>query len=107
MQTWKTRDFVLAGLYTDEEAVVQDAMRALLSERPQLRLELAIHRYRAEQISLAKAAALAGVEAEKARRTTKPMSNRTGTRNISLPLRDLRLMYWFCIVSSFANSDEA
>lgn len=67
MEAWKTEDFVLAGLYEDENAVVQDAVRALLSERPQLRLEVAIHRYRAEEISLAKAAALAGVSWERMR----------------------------------------
>ena len=67
MEAWKTKDFVLAGLYEDEDAVVQDAVRALLSERPQLRLEVAIHRYRAEEISLAKAAALAGVSWERMR----------------------------------------
>jgi len=67
MQTWKTQDLVVAGLYKDEEAVVQDAIRALLSERPQLRLELAIHRYRSKEISLAKAAALAGVSWERMR----------------------------------------
>ena len=59
MQTWNTKDLVLAGLYEDEQAVVRDAMRALLSERPQLRIELAIHRYRLEEVSLAKAASLA------------------------------------------------
>jgi predicted HTH domain antitoxin len=67
MEAWKTKDFVSAGLYEDEKAVVQDAMRALLSERPQLRLELAIHRYQDEEISLAKAAALAGVSWERMR----------------------------------------
>ena len=67
MEAWKTKDFVSAGLYEDESAVVQDAVRALLSERPQLRLEVAIHRYRAEEISLAKAAALAGVSWERMR----------------------------------------
>jgi predicted HTH domain antitoxin len=67
MEGWKTEDLVSAGLYEDEKAVVRDAMRALLSERPQLRLELAIHRYRAEGISLAKAAALAGVSWERMR----------------------------------------
>jgi predicted HTH domain antitoxin len=67
MDAWKTKDLVLAGLYEDEKAVVQDAMRALLSERPQLRIELAIHRYRTEEISLAKAAALAGVSWERMR----------------------------------------
>ena len=67
METWQTRDFVSAGLYEDERDVVRDAMRALLSEKPQLRLELAIHRYRVEQVSLAKAAALAGVSWERMR----------------------------------------
>ena len=67
MQPWKTHDLVSAELYKDEQAVVQDAMRALLSERPHLRLELAIHRYRSEDISLAKAAALAGVSWERMR----------------------------------------
>jgi predicted HTH domain antitoxin len=67
METWKTKDLVSAGLYEDETAVVQDAMRALLSEPSQLRLELAIHRYRTEEISLAKAAALAGVSWERMR----------------------------------------
>ena len=67
MEAWRTKDFVSAGLYEDENAVVQDAVRALLSERPQLRLEVAIHRYRAEEISLAKAAALAGVPWERMR----------------------------------------
>ena len=66
MEAWKTED-LSAGLYEDEKDVVQDAMRALLSERPQLRLELAIHRYRAEEISLAKAAAPAGVSWERRR----------------------------------------
>jgi predicted HTH domain antitoxin len=48
-------------LYKDDESVVQDAVRALLTEKPQLRLEVAIHRYRTENISLAKAAELAGI----------------------------------------------
>ena len=61
METWQTRDFV----YKDERTVVQDAVRALLSEKPQLRLEVAVHRYRTEEISLAKAAALAGVSWER------------------------------------------
>jgi predicted HTH domain antitoxin len=50
-----------ARLYPSQEAVIQDALRALLQEKPQLRLELAIYRYQTEGISLAKAAHLAGV----------------------------------------------
>ena len=52
---------VNARLYPDREAVIQDALRVLLQEKPQLRVEVAIYRYQTEDISLAKAAHLAGV----------------------------------------------
>lgn len=57
----KARDFVKARLYRDEEAVIQDALRHLLRGRPDLRVQLTIHRYQTEEISLARAAHLAGV----------------------------------------------
>ena len=66
-EAWPTEHFVAAGLYEDDKAVVQDAVRALLTEKPQLRLEVAIHRYRTEDISLAKAAELAGVSWQRMR----------------------------------------
>ena len=48
-----SQGLVSIGLCEDEKAVVQDAMRALLSWRPQPRLELAIRRYRAKEVSFA------------------------------------------------------
>jgi predicted HTH domain antitoxin len=57
----KARDFVKAQLYENEEAVIQDALRHLLRARADLRLRLAIYRYKTEGISLAKAANLAGL----------------------------------------------
>jgi predicted HTH domain antitoxin len=57
----KAKDFVDAQIYEDEEAVIQDALRHLLRARADLRLRLAIHRYRTEDISLGKAATLAGL----------------------------------------------
>ena len=57
----KARDFVKARLYRDKEAVIQDALRHLLRGRPDLRVQLTIHRYQTEEISLARAAHLAGV----------------------------------------------
>lgn len=48
-------------LYPSREAVIQDALRSLLHERPQLRIELAVHSYLNQDISLAKAAYLARV----------------------------------------------
>jgi predicted HTH domain antitoxin len=55
------QDFVKARLYDNEEDVIQDALRHLLRGRPDLRIQLAIYRYQTEEISLAKAANVAGV----------------------------------------------
>ena len=52
---------VKAKLYPDDNAVLQDALRHLFRARPDLRIQVAIYRYQEEEISLAKAAALAGV----------------------------------------------
>ncbi len=50
-----------AHLYPDRQAVIQDALRALFREKPQLRIEMAVHRYQTEEITLARAAHLAGM----------------------------------------------
>jgi predicted HTH domain antitoxin len=55
------KDFVEANLYENEEAVIQDALRHLLRVRPDLRIRLAVYRYQQEELSLAKAAEIAGV----------------------------------------------
>ncbi len=57
----KVEDLVAPRLYSNPEAVIQDALRHLLRARPDLRIQLALHRYETEELSLAKAAALAGV----------------------------------------------
>ena len=54
-------DFVDAKLYESEEDVIQDALRHLLRARPGLRINLAVHCYETEALSLAKAASLAGI----------------------------------------------
>jgi len=54
-------ELVQAGLYPDEKTVIEEAMRILWQERPQLRIEWAIYQYRTRDILLGKAAALAGV----------------------------------------------
>lgn len=56
-----TQDLVKAQLYASDEAVIEDALRHLLRARPDLRIGLAIYRYQREAISLAQAAAIAGV----------------------------------------------
>jgi len=55
------QELVKAGVYPDVDTAIQDALRVLWQERPAVRIEVAVHRYRTEGLSIAKAAALAGV----------------------------------------------
>ena len=55
------KSLVQAGLYPDEESALEEALRALWQERPQLRLDWAVYQFRTGQLSLARAAALAGI----------------------------------------------
>jgi predicted HTH domain antitoxin len=65
-QLVQTQDLVEARLYENEEQVIQDALRHLLSDRPDLRVSVAVHRYRTdEELSLNQAAAIAGVSLER------------------------------------------
>jgi len=50
-----------SGGYASEEAVLEDAVRALLAKRPELRTELAVTKYRNGDVSLNRAAELAGI----------------------------------------------
>jgi predicted HTH domain antitoxin len=61
------KELVQAGLFPDEQTAVREALRVLWQERPQLRMEWAIYQYQTEAISLAKAAALAGVSFDRMR----------------------------------------
>lgn len=55
------KELVEAGIYPDEKTAMEEALRILWRERPQLRIDWAIYQYSKRQISLARAAALAGV----------------------------------------------
>jgi predicted HTH domain antitoxin len=57
----QAKDLVAAHLYETEDEAIQDALRHLLRARPEVRVQLAVHRYQSEDLSLAKAASLAGV----------------------------------------------
>jgi predicted HTH domain antitoxin len=53
-----------AGGYDDTDAVVEEAVRELLRRRPELRLSIAVEKYRTDAVSLNRAAELAGVSPE-------------------------------------------
>ena len=55
------QDLVDAGVFPNADAAMQEALRVLWQERPGVRIDVAIHHYITAPISLAKAAAIAGV----------------------------------------------
>ena len=55
------RDLVEARIYGSEEEALRDAFRHLLRARPEVRIQLAVHRYEHDGLSLAKAASQAGI----------------------------------------------
>ena len=55
------QELIQAGIYPDAESAVQETRRVLWQERPQVRIDVAVHRYRTEDLSVAKAVAVAGV----------------------------------------------
>ncbi|MBI4604313.1 MAG: UPF0175 family protein [Planctomycetes bacterium] len=55
------KDLIEAKAYEDERSALDDALRCLLRCRPELRERVAVHQYRTGDVSLARAAYLAGV----------------------------------------------
>ena len=54
LQNIQIQDLIQAQLYESEEEVMQEALRHLLLDRPDLRIQVAIHRYHADpELSLA------------------------------------------------------
>ncbi|GAK58493.1 hypothetical protein U27_05467 [Candidatus Vecturithrix granuli] len=52
------------GVYRDRETLLQDAMRALLRSKPELRSQLALALYKRRNVTLARASEIAGVDQE-------------------------------------------
>jgi len=57
----KVRDLVEAHVYENEDEAIQDAVRHLLRARPEAKVQVAVHRYQTEGLSLGAAAELAAV----------------------------------------------
>jgi predicted HTH domain antitoxin len=58
---------VRAGMFRDRDHAVQEAMRVLFTIRPQLKTEAAIELFRSGEISLLRAAEIAGLDIESSR----------------------------------------
>jgi predicted HTH domain antitoxin len=81
------QDLVQAGVYPDVETAVQEALRVLWQERPQVRIDVAVHRYRTEDLSVAKAAALAGVSFDRMKKILAARMEQSPSVGGNVPLR--------------------
>ena len=57
------------GIYKDRDALMQDALRALLRSKPELRGQLAVALYQRGDVSLTRAAEISGLDLGKLQRT--------------------------------------
>ena len=52
------------GIYKDEKSLFEDALRALLTSKPGLKVEAAIELYKTKEVSFMKAVEIAGLDIE-------------------------------------------
>ena len=64
MISWEICQLVRFGLFSDEQAVLRSALRALFQSQPQIRQKMIIRAYTAGEISLGKAAEIIGISSE-------------------------------------------
>ncbi len=88
------QDLVEAGLYPDEQTVIQESLRILWQERPQLRLDWAVYQYQRQEISLMKAAAMAGVSFDRMKETLlqKGIQPRLGAETIEEVRQEMKVI---------------
>ncbi|MDI6891096.1 MAG: UPF0175 family protein [Thermodesulfovibrionales bacterium] len=55
---------VKKGVYKDKEAIYTDALRFFFRYRPEIRIEAATELYKSKEVSLSKAAEIAGLDIE-------------------------------------------
>ncbi len=94
MEMVSPKALVSAGLYPDEQSVIKEALRVFWLERPQLRIEWAMHQYQVENISLAKAAAVAGVSFDRMKELLilRGMQPRLGVESLDEARRDMEVI---------------
>lgn len=58
------KELIKIGLYGSEQEAIEDGIRHLLLSHPEYRIEIAIERYKVEEVSLGKATDLTGLSVE-------------------------------------------
>ncbi len=60
----KPTELVALGLYGNEQDVIDDGIRHILRSHPEYKIEIAVKKYKQEEVSLGKAADIAGISLE-------------------------------------------
>jgi len=60
----KPTELVALGLYGNEQDVIDDGIRHILRSHPEYKIEIAVKKYKQEEVSLGKAADIAGISSE-------------------------------------------
>lgn len=74
------KELVNIGLYKNEREVIEDGIRRILLSHPEYKIEIAMEKYKREEVSLGKAADIAGVSLEEMKEILKDRG---------VPLKDL------------------
>lgn len=80
-----------SGRFSSEEEFLEEAFRALLEKRPELRIELAVERYKTGDVSLNRAAEIAGHSPEEFKRVLRERGIRRDVGFLDEDARDERL----------------
>jgi len=82
------------GIFESEESLMLSAYRSLLTLRPELKVELALSLYEREEISLGKAAEIAGVSREQMKDilVSRGIKRRIAVRSPERVAEDARLL---------------
>ncbi|HHE07905.1 MAG TPA: hypothetical protein ENL01_03260 [Chlorobaculum parvum] len=82
------------GIFESEESLMLSAYRSLLTLRPELKVELALSLYEREEISLGKAAEIAGVSREQMKDilVSRGIERRIAVRSPERVAEDARLL---------------
>ncbi|GAK53532.1 hypothetical protein U14_04797 [Candidatus Moduliflexus flocculans] len=89
MIVWEDANLLVQeGMYRDRDTLFDDAMRALMRSKPELRTTLAIALYKRKTVSLARAAEIAGLDHENFKECLREHGMRHQIEPVGEALRD-------------------
>ena len=88
------------GIYKDRDALLQDALRALLRSKPELRGQLAVALYQRGDVSLTRAAEISGLDIESCKELLREASVIRRIPSAGQEVQGIRLVATFLVLAS-------